>query len=30
MKGRWVQRLTNVKLAYEEIMVNELATMTRR
>ena len=30
MKGRWVQRLTNVKLAYVEIMENELVTMTRR
>jgi len=30
MKGRWVQRLTNVKLAYVEIMENELTTMTRR
>jgi len=30
MKGRWVQRTTNVKPAYDEIMENELVTMTRR
>ena len=30
MKGRWVQRTTNVKPAYDEILANELVTMTRR
>ena len=30
MKGRWVQRTTYVRPAYDEIMENELVTMTRR
>jgi len=30
MKGRWVQRTTYVKPAYDEIMTNEIVSMTRR